>query len=488
MEDNQNNPNDTILFVSGECIPFCANGGVADMCYALPKYLNRFKNVDARVILPLYSKIPEIYRKKFTLVGERTVELSWRQEYCGVYEYVFNGITYYFIDNKYYFDRENLFGYDDDVERFSFFSKAVLDILPIINFFPDIIHSNDWQSGMVCTFLKVLAWKNPKYEHIKTVLAIHNLIFQGIADFKVVKDLFGVEDKFAYLFDFFGKANLTKAAILCTDKIVTVSESYKNEILNTDIGGGLQGILQSVSYKLYGITNGIDYEFYNPATDPNIFEKFDANNIDKRIVNKLKLQELLNLEVDENIPTYCYIGYMAGHKGLDLILLILENYIKENKLQFVVLGGGNTEFQKSLIALSEKYPKNVSVTVGYDSRLAKKIYAGSDFLFNVSKIEPCGLCPLIANRYGCMPIVSYIGGLKDNFVDYKYTNGNGYILKSQDPTSFQDLINRTLRHYKEKDRIKNYIISGMNQNFDIINCAKKYLKLYREMEIDKHLN
>ena len=186
--------------------------------------------VNVRVILPLYSKIPEKYRNGFRLIAERTVELSWRKEYCGVYEYEFNGITYYFIDNKQYFDRENLFGYTDDVERFSFFSKAVLDILPIVNFFPDIIHTNDWQSSMVCTFLKILEWQNSKYEHIKTLLNIHNLNYQGLAEFNIVKDLLNVDDKFLYLFDYFGKANIMKASIMCADRIVAVSETYKDEI------------------------------------------------------------------------------------------------------------------------------------------------------------------------------------------------------------------------------------------------------------------
>lgn len=470
-----------VLFVSAECIPFCANGGVADMCYALPKYLNKSGKINVRVILPLYSKIPEKYREGFKLIGERTVELSWRKEYCGIYEYEFNGITYYFIDNKQYFERENLFGYPDDVERFSFFSKAVLDILPVVNFFPDIIHTNDWQSSMVCTFLKILEWQNPKYEHIKTVLNIHNLTYQGIADFNIVKDLLNVDDKFAYLFDFFGRANIMKASIMCSDAIVAVSETYKDEIMHGEQGNGLQGILESVSYKVHGIINGIDYEYYNPSTDPNVYVTYDKESLDKRAENKLKLQEELGLPVDANIPIYSYIGYMGAHKGIDLLRQVIEPYLSDNKIQLVGIGGGNPEYQNYMQYLNEKYPDSVKIRFGYDNHFAKKIYAGADFLFNISSVEPCGLCPLIANKYGCLPIVYETGGLKDNFTDFRYQSGNGYTFNDYDATTLTDLINRTLRHFENKERLNGYIAQAMDESFDIKDCADKYIELYENM-------
>ena len=476
-----NNREISILFASAECLPFCANGGVSDMCFALSKYLNRNPNVDVRVIMPLYSKISDEYKSKFELIGEKNITLAWRNAYCGIYTYLFHNIRFYFLDNKQYFDRENMFGYPDDVERFTFFSKAVLDILPVINFYPDIIHANDWQSGMICSFLKILAWQNPKYEHIKTVMNIHNLIYQGKSNFSIVKDLLDIEDKFAYLFDYYGEANIMKASILCSDKVVAVSESYKNEILNTDHGYGLQEVLQSISYKLVGIVNGIDYEFYNPETDPNIFVNFGEKTIDKRKINKLEFQKYLGLEVNEDIPMYAYVGLFASHKGLDLLSGVLEKYILEKNIQFVTIGGGNTEYETYLENLAKKYPNNVRLKIGYDSKFVKKIYASSDFLFNVSSIEPCGLCPMIANRYGCLPIVTYTGGLKDNFTDFKNNNGNGYILKNYNKESLCDLIDRTLSDFTNKEKINKYILSGLRKNFDAKDCADKYLKLYYEM-------
>lgn len=475
-EDNSLN----LLFVSAECLPFCANGGVADMCYALPKYLNKNKNVDVRVVLPYYSSIPEMYKSKFRLIGEKTIELSWRKEYCGIFEFELNNITYYFIDNKRYFDREKLFGYDDDVERFSFFSKAVLDMFPIINFYPDIIHAHDWESSMVCTFLKILEWSNPKYEHIKTVLNIHNLIYQGKHNFGIVKDLLGVEDKFAYLFDFYGEANIMKASILCSDEIVAVSENYKNEILSHPKGFGLENVLEQCKYKLHGITNGIDYEYYNPKTDPTIYQAFDENSLEQRIKNKLNLQESLGLPVDENIPMYSFIGFMTEHKGFDLISQIIDELVQKN-VQFVSAGTVSPEYENFVRLLNEKYPNNVKIMLGYNSHLAKKIYASSDFLLNPASIEPCGLCPLIANKYGALPICYETGGVKDNIVDFKQENGNGYLFNDYDKNTLLDLINRTLQDFENKDKMKQYILSGMNKRFDVEDCANKYLSIYENM-------
>lgn len=475
-EDNKLN----ILFASAECLPFCANGGVADMCYALSKYLSRNENLDIRVVLPYYSGIPEMYKSKFKLVGERTIELSWRQEYCGVYEFEKDNITYYFIDNKRYFDRERLFGYDDDVERFSFFSKAVLDMFPIVSFYPDIIHTHDWQSSMVCTFLKILEWHNPKYEHIQTVLNIHNLLYQGKNNFGIVKDLLGVEDKFAYLFDFFGEANIMKASMLCSDRIVAVSENYMHEILYTEKGCGLQTVLQQCKHKLSGITNGIDYEYYNPATDPTIYQTFDENSLELRTQNKLKLQEELGLEVNKDIPLYCFIGFMAEHKGLDLLSQIFNEFIKKG-VQFVATGTTSDTYDEFVRGLNEKYPENVRIYLGYNGHLAKKLYASSDFLLNPASVEPCGLCPLIANKYGSLPVCFEVGGIKDNVVDYKKENGNGYTFNDYDKTTLSDLLDKTLHDFQNKDKMRKYILQGMEKSFDIKICADKYLKLYEEM-------
>ena len=450
------------------------------MMYALPKYLSAREDLDVRVVMPLHKNISEKYKEDFRLIAERNVELTWRNEYCGIYEYQENNITYYFIDNKHYFDRDNLYGYDDDIERYSFFCKAVLDILPMVSFYPDIIHANDWQSSLVCTFLKVLEWANPNYEHIMSVLTIHNLAFQGQTAFDVVKNLLGIDDKFSYLFDYFGSANIMKAGILCADEVVTVSETYKNEILNTEKGGGLQGVLQSVAHKFCAIEDGIDYEFYDPATDNCIYSNFDINSLDKRKENKLKLQEELNLKVDENVPLYAFVGYMAAHKGFDILKDVLEKYV-QNGIQFVAVGSVQEEYKEFLEGLCEKYPEQVFIKFGHSSEMARKIYASADFLFNVASNEPYGLCPVLANRYGALPIVFTAGGLVDNFSDFKYINGNGYILKNYDSNSLSDLIDRTLRNFEDKEKMKNYMKTGMEQDFEIKHCAEKYLELYKNL-------
>lgn len=468
-----------ILFATAECIPFSANGGVADMCYALPKYLRRDENVDIRVVMPYYSNIPEKYKEQFRLVGERIVDLNWRKEYCGIYEFEFNDITYYFIDNKHYFERDKLFGYDDDIERFSFFSKAVLDMFPIVSFYPDIIHAHDWQCGMTCVFLKILEWQNPKYEHIKSVFSIHNLTYQGRGDFSLVKDLLNIDDKFTYLFDFYGSANITKATLLCADHVVAVSKTYKQEIQETDKGNGLQNVLNEIEHKFTSITNGIDYEFYNPSTDPVMFENYDKNSIEKRKINKAKLQEELGLKINENKPIFAFVGHMSSVKGMDLIRQILEKYL-DSGIQFVAVGGGSQDYEDYLRGVNERYPTSAKIVFGYNRHLAKKFYAGADFLINIASVEPCGLCPLIANKYGALPIVYATGGLKDNFSDFKH-GGNGYILKDYNVSSLCDLIDRTLHDFENKEKINNYILNGMNEDFDIKICADKFLELYREI-------
>lgn len=473
-----------ILYVCTECLPFAAQGSIAQMSSALPKYTKREENVDIRVVMPYYSTISEEFKKEFKLIGERTVELTWRNEYCGVYEFEYNNITYYFIDNKQYFSRDKLYGYDDDVERFSFFSKAVLDILPIISFFPDVIHANDWQTGMVCTFLKILPWQNPKYEHIKTVLTLHNLTFQGKFDFNAVKELLGIEERFSYLFDFYGSANIMKASILCSDQIVTVSEGYLEEILTTDKSCGLGSVLESVKHKLSAINMGIDYEIYNPKEDNLIFSNFDEDSLDERDKNKLEFQRELGLHEGLDIPLYAFIGNMAHQKGIDLLSTVIESQI-ESGIELVVLGYGEQEFQNFFLGLEQRHPDKVKVKIAYDSQFARKIYASADFLFNISSTEPCGLSPLIANRYGALPIVYLSGGIKDNFTDFKYQNGNGYILKDYDSTSLFDILARTVRNFGDSEKMKNYRISGMKQVFDAKNSAEEYLKLYDNLAENK---
>ncbi len=468
-----------ILYATAECIPFSANGGVADMCYAQTKYLRRNENVDIRVVMPLYSSIPEEYKNQFKLVGERTVALNWRNEYCGIFEFEFNDITYYFIDNKRYFDRDKLFGYDDDIERFAFFSKAILDMFPIVSFYPDVIHAHDWQCGMTCVFLKILEWQNPKYQHIKSVFSIHNLTYQGRCDFSIVKDLLDVDDKFTYLFDFYGSANITKATLLCADQVVAVSKNYKQEIQTTDKGNGLQNVLNEIEHKFVSITNGIDYEFYNPKTDPTIYENFDENSLEVRKENKKQLQAELGIEIDEAKPLYCFIGHMSTVKGMDLIRQVLEKYL-DSGVQFVAVGGGSPEFEEYLRGINERYPSSAKIVFGYNRHLAKKLYASADFLLNISSVEPCGLCPLIANKYGCLPIVFATGGLKDNFSDFKH-GGNGYVLKDYRVDDLCDLIDRTLHDYENKEKMTNYMLAGMQENFDIKTTADKYLKIYEEL-------
>lgn len=481
MDDNNENKKIDILFVSSECEPFCSRGGLSDFSHSLPKYLNRHENVDIRVVLPNYGCIPKEFSENFKLVGERTVELTWRKEYCGILEYEHDGITYYFIDNKQYFDREKIYGYSDDVERFSFFSRAVLDMLPVVNFFPDIIHTNDWQTGMVCAFLKMLAWQNPKYEHIKTVLTVHNFTFQGKANLSVVRDLLGIEEKFAYLFDAYGSANILKASLLCADQIVTVSEGYMAEAKLNQHGCGLSQTLEEIDHKFTSITNGVDYEIYDPEKDENLYTKFNKETaIETRKQTKLKLQEELGLEVNENAPLYLFVSIMEQGKGIELMSATIKNYLNSGA-QLIAMGYGNPEYVNFFVNLQAEYPTKVHYISGYNHLGLRKMYAGCDFFFSLKNMEPCGLFPLVASKYGCLPIVYLTGGINDNFTDFKYNGGNGYVLKEYTVEAFDELLSRTIKHFEDKEKMENHVVNVMDQDFDIINCVNGYLELYEEM-------
>ncbi len=480
MDENKKEKID-ILFVSSECDPFCSRGGLSDFSHSIPKYLNRKENVDIRVVLPNYGCIPKEFSENFELVGERTVELTWRKEYCGILEYEYDGITYYFIDNKQYFDREKIYGYGDDVERFSFFSKAVLDMLPIINFFPDIIHTNDWQTGIVCAFLKMLAWQNPKYEHIKTVLTVHNFTFQGKANLNVVRDLLGIEEKFTYLFDAYGSANILKASLLCADQIVTVSETYKQEVKNNQHGCGISFVLDEIEHKFTAVTNGVDYEIYDPEKDKNLYLNYNKDNaIEVRKQIKAKLQEEMGLDVDENSPLYLFVSILEQGKGIELMSATIRKYLS-NGAQLIAMGYGNPEYVNFFVNLQSEFPTKVHYYSGYNHTSLRNMFAGCDFFLSLKTMEPCGLFPLVASKYGCQPIVYLTGGITDNFTDFKYNGGNGYVLKEYSAEALDELAARTIRHFENKEKSDAHVITVMEQDFDIASCVNGYLELYEKM-------
>lgn len=471
-----------VLYVTSECLPFAATGGLADVSGSLPKAINKMTGVDVRVIMPLYGKIKNEYADKLEYICNFTVHLSWRQEYCGLFKYTLDGVTYYFVDNERYFKRNSLYGFYDDGERFAYFCKAVVEGLPMLNFFPDIIHCNDWQTALVSTYIKTSNWSDFRYYKIKNIYTIHNVEYQGIYGMENLKDLFGIDYRFRNDLDYNGDINLTKAAIQFSDKFTTVSNSYCDNLKQPYCSRGLNHIIVRNEYKMTGIINGIDLDYYNPATDSIIYKNYDINSIDDKVYNKKILQDELGLPVDAKTPLIGMATRLVSHKGLDLVTKILES-ILEKDVQFVIVGTGDQRFIDYFKYLENKYPTKVRALVDkYSNENARKLYGASDIFLMPSKIEPCGIGQMIASRYGSIPIVREVGGLKDTIKDFGCVGGgNGYTFANYNPEDLKFQINRAISDYRDEVEWKKKMRTVMAVDFSWENSARKYIELYKSL-------
>ncbi|HZK39030.1 MAG TPA: glycogen/starch synthase, partial [Clostridia bacterium] len=414
-----------VLYAISEALPFIASGGLGDVGGSLPQALQK-RRVGCRVVMPLYEDIPSALREEMKFITHITVPVGWRNQYCGIYQAKSGGVTYFLLDNEYYFKREGLYGYYDDAERYAFFSRAVLEIIPYINFKPDVIHCNDWQTALVPVFYSTLYATLEGYENIKTVFTIHNIQYQGIYGHEVLHDVLGLSDEKAPLLAYNGAINFMKGGIECADKVTTVSPTYANEILDPWYSHGLDSILKERSFKLMGILNGIDTELYNPADDKDIFYPYSAEKPAGKAKNKAALQELFELPIKADIPLFGVVSRLVAHKGFDLVKAALPELLATTDVQFVILGTGDAEFEHFFEEMAAKHPDKISLRLGFIPALAKKIYAGSDMFLMPSKSEPCGLAQMMALRYGTIPLVRETGGLKDSVTDSGDGYGNGF--------------------------------------------------------------
>lgn len=476
-----------VLYATSECWPFAKTGGLGDVAYALPKALKK-EGVDVRVILPKYSTIPNYLKSQLKEVAVFSVNVGWRKQYCGLLEMELNGVKFYFIDNEYYFKREGefayLYGYGDDAERYTFFSNAILEAIAILNFYPDIIHMNDWHTGMIPLILKERYSGMDKYRSIKTMYTIHNLQYQGVFGQDVLGDVLSLPYDHMYNGDveYYGGVSFMKSGIVFSDKVTTVSPTYTNEIQTDFYGEGLDGLLRSKSYKLAGILNGIDYDLNDPATDKDIFVNYDINSIDKKVENKLRLQQVLGLEVNPDIPLIGIVSRLVSQKGFDLISYIMPELVREN-LQIVVLGTGEHQYQSMFNYYDSQYANKVSARITFDSALAQQIYAASDIFLMPSLFEPCGIGQMLAMRYGTLPIVRETGGLKDTVNPYnKYTGeGNGFSFTNYNAHDLLHVIEYALDTYDKKDEWNSLITQAMDSNNSWNKSAKDYKVLYEEI-------
>ena len=473
-----------ILFVASECVPFIKTGGLADVVGALPKYLDR-ERYDVRVMLPNYMSIPAKYKEKMQYKTHFYMELAWRNQYVGVLEAVIDGITFYLIDNEYYFAGDKPYGnIHEDIEKFAFFSRAVLSALPQIGFRPDLIHCNDWQTGLIPVYLHDSFEQGEFYRGIKSVMTIHNLKFQGVWDKKTVMDIAGLD---AYYFtpdklEAYGDANYLKGGIVYADYVTTVSDTYAEEIKTPFYGEGLDGLMRARSNNLWGIVNGIDYEEYNPETDPFIVQNFNAMNFRKeKVKNKLALQEELDLERDGKKFMIGVVSRLTDQKGFDLVECVMEE-LCDTDVQLVILGTGDPKYENLFRYYEWKYHGRVSSNIYYNNERAHKIYAACDAFLMPSLFEPCGLSQLISLRYGTVPIVRETGGLKDTVVPYNEYEGTGTGFSFANYNAHEMLsIVRYAKHiYYNKKREWNKLVDrGMATDFSWKASAKKYEDLYR---------
>lgn len=465
-----------ILFAAAEAYPFIKVGGLGDVAYALPKALRKL-GVDVRVIMPKYSSIPSKYLEGVRKLCDYNVQVGWRNQYCGIEYKEYDGIPFYFVDNMYYFNRPNIYGDYDDGEKFSFFSKAVIESVYNIDFKPDIIHCNDWHTAIIPLILK--SFHNNL--GIKTVLTVHNLRYQGIFGKDVLGELLNLSDEY-YSEDkmkYYDAVSYMKGGINYADKVTTVSPTYAEEIKTAFYGEGLDGLISSVSYKTAGIVNGIDIDSYNPEIDKNIYVNYNKENFKGKIKNKVLLQKDLGLTQDENIPMIAMVTRLVDQKGVELLGPIISELLY-NDVQLVILGNGDPHYENMLRYYGEYYWNKLKVNIFYDNNLAMRMYAASDIYLMPSKFEPCGISQMIAQRYGSLPVVRETGGLKDTVIPYnKYSNsGDGFTFANYTSEDFLSAIKRALSLYNDKEKWNIIIKNAMEKDNSWENSAKEYLNLY----------
>lgn len=472
------------LFVTSECAPFFKTGGLGDVAGALPKALAK-KGETVAVVLPFLKLIPTEYQDQMVDVFYDFVDVGWRHQYMGVKKLEMDGVIYYFIDNSYYFGSRKLYGYFDDGERWAYFSLAVCKLIQRMDFLPDVVHVNDFHTAMIPFLLKEkFNWVND-FSHIKTLLTIHNIEFQGAMDPNVLTELFGVGmDRYFDGTVRMGTAvNFLKAGIIYADAVNTVSPNYAKEIQTPEFGQGLDEVLRANNYKLSGIVNGIDYEMNDPETDALLPNHFSATNLTGKAKLKTLVQQSFGLPVDAHVPLIGVVSRLTNQKGFDLTLSMMDELMGHD-VQLVVLGTGNADLENGLTYFANKYPAKLAVKIMFNLKIAQEIYGGCDLFLMPSAFEPCGLSQMMAMRYGTLPIVHLVGGLRDTVNVYHPIN------KKATGFGFEDYNQAGLRYayhqavelfWNQPDTIKQMRHNAMTTDFSWTTKADSYLELYHKL-------
>lgn len=468
-----------ILYAGSEIMPFAATGGLGDVLGSLPAALKKtHPDCDVRAVMPLYGQIGERWRSQMTPVCVITVPLAWRRQYCGILSLEKDGVLFYFIDNEYYFKRGALYGEYDDAERFAFFSVAVLELMGAVNFYPDILHANDWQTALSVIKLKRSYSMRPAYAGIRAVYTIHNIEYQGIYGKEILGDIFDLAGGDGDVVDYGGVINLTKGAVVCADFVTTVSPRYAGEIQTEAYGSGLHDFLRQNSGKLDGIVNGIDTAYYDPETDPDLPYSYSSRGLSGKKKNKAELQKSFGLDVRADVPVIAMVSRLASHKGFDLVCDVCDELMRDD-VQFVLLGTGETALENFFRAFGDRYPGRAAVKITYNRPLSKLIYAGADIFLMPSKSEACGLSQMIASRYGTVPVVRETGGLFDTIKPYgPDRSGNGFTFASYHAGDMLYVIREAEGLYRDTKNWTALVKKIMKIDFSWSASAEKYAALY----------
>lgn len=473
-----------ILFVASEAVPYIKTGGLADVVGSLPRYFEK-ENYDVRVILPKYACMDPSFLPELKFRCHFYVDLNWRRQYAGIFEAKYRGITYYFVDNEFYFGGpqpyNNIY---EDVEKFAYFSKAVLQCLPYIDFAPDVIHCHDWQTGLLPVFLRTTFGHDEYYAGIRTVYSIHNMKFQGRWRIREVMDITGLPEQIFNdrELESYGEANYLKGGIVYADAVTTVSPTYAKEISTPEGGEGLAGLMQARSNVLSGIVNGIDYDEYDPETDPFIEKHFGRRTFaEGKKANKSALQREMGLPVREDAMLIGMVSRMTDQKGFDLVAYVMEEILNTMDVQFVILGTGENRYEEMFGYFQGKYPEKICAYIGYSEELSHKIYASCDAFLMPSLFEPCGLSQMMAMRYGTLPIVRETGGLKDTveaYNEYEDT-GTGFSFQNYNAHEMLSIIRYADSVYQNDKTAWSHLMKrAMEKDFSWSASADNYEKLY----------
>ncbi|MFC7060969.1 glycogen synthase GlgA [Halobacillus seohaensis] len=469
-----------VLMIGSECAPFVKTGGLADVLGSLPQAL-REEGHDVRIVLPKYEDMSDEWKMQLTTSQTFNIEMGWRNQYAGIEFIEYDGIIVYFIDNEYYFKRSNLYGYDDEAERFVFFNKAIMEMIRKMEWKPDVLHCHDWQSGLIPVLLHTHYGNDPYFHDMKTVFTIHNLKYQGVYPDAVLYDLLGLDEHMMTTggLEFFGNINFMKAALNFADHITTVSETYAKEIQTPYYGENLDGVLRERSRKISGIVNGIDVQAYNPLKDQSLAFPYRSS-LMKKAQNKMWLQEELGLPVNKDIPMIGIVSRLVEQKGFDLVGRIIDELLDQEDLQLVVLGTGEYEYEQMIQWAQSKYPKKLSANIMFSEPLSRQVYAASDFFLMPSRFEPCGIGQLIALRYLTAPIVRETGGLADTVQPFseKTGEGNGFTFTNYNAHDMLFTIRRAIETYNDSEAWKQLVKNMVQSQFPWKYSANQYSELY----------